>query len=183
MKPTELKQEYIRLRGEGRSYNFIAKQLHISKSTCTKWEQNLSSEIDKLKRTKIDELYESYCMTKQARIMKLGNTLNKINQALEQTDFSEVEPTKLLNFKLKYTEALQKEYIGAEPAFKSDKDIEASDIVTAIKNLLNRVRTGEMTMEQAQKESDILSKLLKAYETVEIETKVKELEKEVFGSD
>ena len=82
MKPTELKQEYIRLRGEGRSYNFIAKQLHISKSTCTKWEKDLSSKIDDLKRAKLDELYESYSITKQARIRKLGDTLNKINQSL-----------------------------------------------------------------------------------------------------
>ena len=43
MKPTELKQEYIRLRAEGKSYSFIAEQLHISKSTCTKWERELAA--------------------------------------------------------------------------------------------------------------------------------------------
>ena len=38
MKPQEVKQEYIKLRAEGKSYSFIADKLHISKSTCTKWE-------------------------------------------------------------------------------------------------------------------------------------------------
>ena len=111
MKPTELKQEYIRLRAEGKSYSFIAEQLHISKSTCTKWERDLAAEIDELKRAELAELYESYNMTKQARIRKLGDTLGKINEALEQADFSEVDPAKLLDFKLKYTEALKGEYV------------------------------------------------------------------------
>ena len=84
MKPTELKQQYIQLRAEGKSYSFIAEQLHISKSTCTKWERDLASEIDDLKRAELAELYESYSMTKKARIKKLGDTLDKINNALGQ---------------------------------------------------------------------------------------------------
>ena len=42
MKPAELKKEYIRLRAEGKSYSYICEQLHISKSTCTKWERGLA---------------------------------------------------------------------------------------------------------------------------------------------
>ena len=84
MKPAELKKEYIRLRAEGKSYSYICEQLHISKSTCTKWEKALAAEIDELKRAELAELCESYSMTKEARIKKLGDTLDKINAALEQ---------------------------------------------------------------------------------------------------
>lgn len=183
MKPTELKQEYIRLRAEGKSYSFIAEQLHISKSTCTKWERDLATEIDELKRAELAELYESYSMTKQARIRKLGDTLDKINEALEQADFSEVDPAKLLDFKLKYTEALKGEYTGSGTPYQFTADkIEPKDIVTALGDLLNRVRAGEVTPEQATRESTVLANLLKAYDTVEVKAKLEELEA-IVGSN
>lgn len=180
MKPAELKKEYVRLRAEGQSYSVIAEQLHISKSTCTKWEKALAAQIDELKRAELAELCESYSMTKEARIRRLGDTLEKINAALEQADFSTVDPAKLLDFKLKYTEALKGEYIGTKPALELDA-IDAKSIVTALADLLNRVRAGEVTTEQAQKESGILAQLLKAYDTVEVKAKLDELEAIIGG--
>jgi hypothetical protein len=180
MKPLELKNEFIRLRAEGKSYSFICEQLHISKSTCTKWEKSLASQIDELKRAELAELCESYGMTKEARIKKLGDTLEKINAALEQADFSTVDPAKLLDFKLKYTEALKGEYIGTKPAMELD-NVDGKTIVAALADLLNRTRAGEVTTEQAQKESLILSQLLKAYDTVEVKAKLDELEAIIGG--
>ena len=180
MKPTELKQQYIQLRAEGKSYSFIAEQLHISKSTCTKWERDLASEIDDLKRAELAELYESYNMTKKARIKKLGDTLDKINNALEQVDFSEVDPVRLLDFKLKYMEALKGEYVGTKPAI-TPESIEAQSILEALTDLLNRTRAGDITNEQSQRESLILSNLLKAYDSTELKGKLDKLEAIVGG--
>lgn len=180
MKPAELKKEYVRLRAEGKSYSYICEQLHISKSTCTKWERGLASQIDELKRAELAELCESYSMTKEARIRRLGDTLEKINAALEQADFTAVDPAKLLDFKLKYTEALKGEYIGTKPALELDS-VDAKGIVTALADLLNRVRAGDITTEQAQKESGILAQLLKAYDTVEVKAKLDELEAIIGG--
>jgi hypothetical protein len=120
-------------------------------------------------------------MKKEARIKKLGDTLDRVEDALDAIDLRTVPAEKLLDFKLKYTEALQKEYIGIEPAFKLGDKIEASDIVTALGDLLNRVRAGEVTTEQAGRESLILSNLLKAYETTEIKAKLDALEAVVGG--
>jgi len=180
MKPAELKKEYIRLRAEGKSYSYICEQLHISKSTCTKWEKALAAEIDELKRAELAELCESYSMTKEARIKKLGDTLDKINAALEQADFSQVDPAKLLDFKLKYTEALKGEYIGTKAAIELES-VDAKSILAALADLLNRVRAGDITTEQAQKESGILAQLLKAYDTVEVKAKLDELEAIIGG--
>ena len=144
MKPAELKKEFIRLRAEGKSYSAIAEQLHISKATCTKWERTFSSQIDELKRAELTELCESYGMTKEARIKKLGDTLEKINAALEQADFTAVDPAKLLDFKLKYTEALKGEYIGTKAAIELE-NVDAKSIVAALADLLNRVRAGDIT--------------------------------------
>ena len=182
MPPAEMKQEYIRLRAEGRSYDYIAGELHISKSTCSSWEQELGAEIAQLKKEELNTLYESYGMTKEARIRKLGDTLEKLEDALANADLSEVAPEKLLDYKLKYTEALQKEYISTKPAVKVGKDrLEAKDIVLALGDLLDRVRAGEVTTEQANRESLILSNLLKAYEATELKAKIDELEAVLGG--
>ena len=119
-------------------------------------------------------------MTKEARIRRLGDTLEKINSALEQADFSTVDPAKLLDFKLKYTEALKGEYIGTMPAMELG-EITPSAILDALGDLLNRVRAGEVTTEQAQKESGILTQLLKAYDTAEVKKKLDELEAIIGG--
>lgn len=176
MKPQEIKQEYIKLRAEGKSYSFIAEQLHISKSTCTKWEKALETDIAQLKREELNTLYESYHMKKENRIKKLGDTLERVEDALASIDLKEVAPEKLLDFKLKYTKALQKEYVGTEQAYKLGDSLEPTDIVKALSNLLNRVRVGEVTTEQANRESLILANLLKAYETVEVKAKLDEIE-------
>ncbi len=180
MKPTELKQEYIKLRAEGRSYSHIADQLHISKSTCTKWEQELAGEIDELRRAELTELYESYSMSKEARIRTLGGILDRINEALEQTDFKDIDPVKLLELKLRYTEALKGEYVGRKPAI-DPQNVGAGDIVWAVADLLNRTRAGDITTEQAQRESLILGNLLKAYDLAEVKTKIDSIEA-VLGS-
>lgn len=72
MKPQEQKAEFIRLRAEGKSYSFIAGCLDISKSTCTSWEREFKSQIAELKAEQLNELYDSYYMTREARIRKLG---------------------------------------------------------------------------------------------------------------
>lgn len=53
--------------------------------------------------------------------------------------------------------------------------IEARDIVTALGDLLNRLRAGDVTPEQATRESLVLSNLLKAYETVEVKAELERI--------
>ena len=181
MKPQETKTEFIRLRAEGRSYSYIAEKLHISKGTCTEWERELKAQIAELKQEQLNELYTSYGMTKEARIKRLGDTLGKIDQALADTDLSMIPEEKLLDYKLKYTEALKKEYTGTETPYKLGSKIDARDIVNALGDLLERLRAGEITTEQAQRESGVLATLLKAYDTVEVKAKLDALEAVIGG--
>lgn len=173
MKTAEKRQRFIELRAEGYSYSNIQEELGIAKSTCSKWEKDLEAEIATMKREALATLYDSYHMTKEARIKKLGDTLSKIDTALESADLSEVPPEKLLDLKLKYEEALRKEY--APPA-KTLGELDAQGIVTAMGDLLNRVRAGELTTEQATRESTVLANLLRAFDTVEVKAKIEELE-------
>ena len=175
---TEIKNEYIRLRAEGKSIRAIAKELHINKDTCLKLDKQFEAEISKLKSEHLEELYNNFYMTKEARIKKLGGVLNKIDVAIENTDLQAVPPEKLLDFKLKYTEALKNEYIDIKNNAQNDLqgDFTAKDILNHIGDLLNRLKNGTTTPEQASKESAIYTNLLKAYENTELAEKIKVLE-------
>lgn len=181
MKPQETKTEFIRLRAEGRSYSYIADKLHISKSTCSSWETELKGAIAELKQEQLSELYSSYAMTKEARIKKLGDTLESINTALDGADLTEIPPEKLLDFKLKYTEALKGEYTGSGTPYQFTDRLDPKEIVVALGDLLNRIRAGEVTAEQANRESTVIANLLKAYDTVEVKAKLDALEAIIGG--
>jgi hypothetical protein len=181
MKPQAQKMEFIKLRAEGKSYSNIAGTLHISKSTCTAWERELKGAIAELKQEQLNELYSSYYMTKEARIKKLGDTLDNINTALDEADLTQIPPEKLLEYKLKYTEALKGEYTGSGTPYQFTDRLDPKEIVIALGDLLNRIRAGEVTAEQANRESTVIANLLKAYDTVEVKTKLDALES-IVGS-
>lgn len=181
MKPATAKREFITRRAEGQSYSTIAKALNISKATCTAWEKELSEQIDDLKRAELAELCESYGMGKEARIKRLGGTLDKINEALDAVDLSEMDPAKLLDYKLKYMEALKGEYTSIRPAAFKGKDITPEEIIKALGDLLDRARAGDISTEQAEKETRILTQLTKAYDTAELQTKLDGLEAMLEG--
>lgn len=177
MKPQEQRAEFIRLRASGKSYSAIADILNISKSTCTAWEREFKDAIAELKQEQLNELYSSYFMTKEARIKKLGQTLESIDTALDGADLSRIQPEKLLEYKLKYTEALKEEYTGSGTPYQfSASKIEPADIVNALGDLLARVRAGEVSTAQANKESAIITNLIKAYDIVEVKAKLDALE-------
>ena len=173
--PSEQRLKFIELRAEGLSYDKIAKKLHISKSTCSSWEKEFQSEITKLKHEQLRELYDNYYMTKEARIKKLGSILNRIDDALDEVDLSEVPADKLLDYKLKYTEALKGEYIWTAPTANFDGDITPKEVLNALGDLMNRVRAGEVTPDQANRESSVLINMLKALDIVEMDEQISAL--------
>ena len=183
MKPQETKREFVRLRAEGLSYSAIADKLGISKTTCTNWERELRDQVAEQKRERLNELYTSYSMTKEARITKLGETLQSIESALADADLAEIPAEKLLDYKLKYTEALKGEYTGSGTPYTFSDKLEPREIVHALGDLLNRIRAGEVTPEQATKESSVIANLLKAYDTVEVKAKLDALEAIVGGRE
>ena len=181
MKSPEIKTEFIALRAQGKTFEYIAKKLNISKSTCSAWEKELKTAIADLKQEQLNELYDTYYMTKEARIKKLGDILDKIDNTLDQADLTEVPLEKLLDFKLKYTEALKAEYVHTGAVTDFSEQVTAQDILKALGSLLERVQRGEVSQEQANRESAVLANLLKAYDLVEVKAKLDALEAIVGG--
>lgn len=176
MKPQSKKHDFVRMRAEGMSYAAIAAELHISKATCTKWEEELKAAISERKAEDLEALYNSYYMTRRARIDQLGQALQAVNNALGAIDLTETPPEKLLDLKLKYMQALKEEYISTGRAESMPEEITPAALMELLKDLLQRVRSGETSTAQANRESLIIGNLLKAYEQTEIKAKLDQIE-------
>ena len=183
MKPNDQKNEFIRLRAEGKSYTAIGKELSISKATCTAWERELKAEIAEKKKEQLEEMYQAYYMTREARITKLGQALESIEDALSKADLTQVSPEKLLDYKLKYMEALKQEFIDTTPAIPLDDTFNPRDIIVVLADLLKRIRNRETNLDQATRETMVIANILKAYETVELKAKLETIEGIVGGRD
>ena len=185
MLPLEKRREFVEHRSEGLSLRKIEALVGISHQTACNWDKELANEISTLKQDKLAELYETYTMTKEARIKALGDSLKSIDKALEQADLSTVAPEKLLDMKLKYMDALQAEYIPTrEPLSGGSDDNEAPTpqrLILALADIVDKVRTGEITDKQADKEAKAIYNLLKGYEIVELKDKLEALSS-VIGS-
>lgn len=180
MKPQELKKEFVRLRAEGKSYSAIAKDLKISKSTCVSWEKELDAQIDDMKRASLEELCEEYGMAKEARIKRIGNTLDNIQSAIDAADLQTIDADKLLGLQLKYMEALKDEYTGIRPNMTKGASNPES-VKAAMENLLNRVQRGDATQEQAKTELMVLSHILRAYEATTLKERLDRLDTIIGG--
>ena len=148
MKSTEQKAKFIELRAKRLSYSKIAKQLHISKSTCTSWERELKVQIKEAKKDRLNELYELYAMNRESRIKRMGETLANIDKAIESKDLKELPADVLLKLKLSYEEKLKAEY--SEPDSGSLTDFTFDGLIEAIADIYRGQRSGDIEPAQAK---------------------------------
>lgn len=160
MKPTEKKMEFIRLRADGKSLRSIEKELEVGRSTLSQWEKELSEDVNQLRQDNLTALYETYGAAREARIRRIGETLSRIDAALDKVNFEEISPEKLLDFKLKYQNALRDEYSSS--AFVEATGA-AEDTLEAFKDVRRRAASGEITTDQAKTEINILDHMVDGY--------------------
>jgi 3-phosphoglycerate kinase len=132
MKDTEIKTRFVILRGAGNSLRKCAKELGISHGTAETWEKRLQFEIKEARRYEFQQLFEAYNVMKQARIRVLGETLRKVQEAMEAVDFSQLPPDKLLDLQLKYISALKAESEGMDvdtPPSTFQKELDKAEFI------------------------------------------------------
>ena len=171
--------EFIKLRAKGLSLRQCGEALGTNKDTCNKWDRELKAQIAKHKSERLQDVYTEYGMYKEARIKALGTALNNISDELSSRDLSDVSTDKLLDYKLKYTTALSEEYVPIAPQTDEGQDLDAKTIINRLDDLYTRVRSGETTEEQAQTELIVLSGMLRAYDTTELEEKMDKLRRAI----
>ena len=156
MKSDTTKQKFIQLRAEGLSYAKISEQLHLSKATCSSWENKFAEEIATLKKDHLQELYDEYAMAKEARIKALGKVLNKIDDAIDDADFSAMTPAQLLDARLKYQKALSNEYV---PTTNSSPSITMGDLQSRLLTLADQAEHNNLN-DQSAKELQALTLII-----------------------
>ena len=171
--------EFIKLRARGLSLRQCGEQLGTNKDTCNKWDRELKAQVAKHKAERLADVYTEYGMYREARIKALGTALNNIDSELSNRNLSDVPTDKLLDFKLKYTEALAGEYIPLSVQTDEGQPLDAKAIIMRLDDLYKRVRDGETTREQAQTELVVLSGMLRAYDTSELEEKMDKLRRAI----
>lgn len=160
MKTTDKKADFIELRAKGLSYAKIAEQLHISKSTCSSWEQELKAQIQERKEARLTELYTLYGMEKESRIERVGTALAEIDKALATKDLSELPADTLLKLKLKYEQELKAEY--SEPTGQAFTELTVEEIIEALTALYKKQESGTISPAQAKAQLATLTSLLSA---------------------
>jgi len=165
MKSLATQQEFIRRRANRESYATIAEALGISKSTCSEWDSKFSAQIALERQDELNALYTSYGLVKAARIERLGQTMQQIDAALADVDFSAIAPEKLLELKLKYAAAMKDEYTGATEALPlpAQRGTDESTYY-ALADLFDRLRNGEITTAQAKTEMQAIQAMNTAHD-------------------
>lgn len=100
MKNQHLKEEFIRLRALGVSYDKIAKTISVSKPTLLKWSQECSDQIANEPYLNTDSLLDQYHVIKTSRIEAFACCLKKAMEELSKRDFSALPTKELLSIAL-----------------------------------------------------------------------------------
>jgi transcriptional regulator with XRE-family HTH domain len=109
MKSLDIKEQFVELRAEGKSYDVIAEALGVSKQTLISWSKDLAEEINNLKAVTIDAIQEKYLANKQARVEMFGIMLRKVREELEKRDLSDIPTSQLTEILFKFSNNLRQE--------------------------------------------------------------------------
>jgi transposase len=172
----EQKSRFIHLRAKGLSYAKIAKELKVSTSTLTNWNQELLEKIGQAKAMELEALQEEYFILKEGRIKLLGDQLKAIQEEVSGRDLSKVSTEKLMDLQLRYFGELKTEYVAAASGDKTGIKLDSKDIAEQLQLVLERYKAGEIAESQAKLEQAILQSILKAIEQTELAAKLERLQ-------
>ena len=172
----EKKSQFVQLRAKGLSYAKIAKELKVSKSTLSSWNQELQEEIAQARAMELEALQEEYYLLKEGRIKLLGEQLKAIQEEIGSRDLSKVSTDRLMELQLKYFGELKGEYVEIRPEDKTGIKLNSKDITERLQSVLERFEAGQISESQAKLEQSILQSILKAIEQTEIQVRLERLE-------
>jgi transposase len=172
----EQKSRFIHLRAKGLSYAKIAKELKVSTSTLSNWNQELLVEIAQIKAMELEALQEEYFMLKEGRIRLLGGQLKTIQEEINGRDLSKVSTEKLMELQLRYFGELKTEYVATATGNKTGIKLDSKAIAEQLQAVLERYKAGEIDESQAKLEQTMLQSMLKSIEQTELANKLERLE-------
>lgn len=106
----EKQKKFLLLRADGLSFDKIAKEIKVTKKTLIQWSRIFKDDINDLQFQAMRDLKEQYSFSKQKKYEQLLKHLQKIDEAIEETDLKTASIKDLLlvrndlNYKLEQME-------------------------------------------------------------------------------
>ena len=172
----EQKSRFILLRAKGLSYAKIAKDLKVSTSTLTNWNQELQEEIAQAKAVELETLQEEYFILKEGRIRLLGGQMRTIQEEITGRDLSKVSTERLMDLQLRYFGELKTEYVATPERDRIGTKLNSEDIAEQLQLVLERYKAGQIDEAHARQEQTILQSMLKAIEQTELVARLEKIE-------
>jgi len=118
-KTTEEKARFIELRGKGLSYDKIAQEIEVSKSTLMKWSLDFETEIEQAQALEFQGIFEQYSIMRKSRVESLSSLLSACLVELKKREHNleSLSTDKLFSMVVQLENRLQEEsQVRVEPS-------------------------------------------------------------------
>jgi len=130
----DIKRRFVQLRGQGKSYSSISKELGVSERTLVRWSRKLAHQIANQRTLEFEKLREEYLLNRQQRLRIAGSQLNRITEELLKRDLSEEPAHRLFDIQQK----LLKDVCDDSEKMEFAEEVPADDSA-AFRNVFNKV--------------------------------------------
>lgn len=109
MYDASVKEKFVELRAQGKSFAAIAEELGVSKTTLIDWSREMEEKIANLRAIHEDALREQYRIGKEHQLKSLTRRFEVVESELEKRDLGDVPTDKLFGMFLKLVGELRGE--------------------------------------------------------------------------
>jgi len=120
------REQFIELRAGNVSFDKIAKQLKVSKSTLITWSKIYELDIQNLRAITQEALNEQYKVGQQHRLQMWSEQLESVREELKKRGLSDITTSKLIELLDSLSEKLENEAYRVE--FKSEKIVKPYEV-------------------------------------------------------
>jgi len=106
-KDLDIKEKFIELRSKGISYDKVAKELQVNKSTLIEWGKSYSTTILNLKNIRLETLDKKYLISREESLKTTKQIYRKMRKILLSRDLNELSDEKLIKLYLNISEKLE----------------------------------------------------------------------------
>lgn len=105
----EEQEKFIELRARGLSFEKIATEIGVSKTTLIKWQVEFSTVISNLEYYELQQLLELHKLHRRANLEDTATLLESVNKAVKDRDLNKESLKDLLSLKRELIESLEKQ--------------------------------------------------------------------------
>ena len=109
MYDTEVKDQFVELRAQGKSFASISEALGVSKPTLIEWSREKSEELNNLTAINQEAMRERFRITKEHELSLLSQRLGEVKDELEKRTLDDISTDKLYGIFFKLIRELRGE--------------------------------------------------------------------------